>query len=184
MSPPSSSSSASMGAAFFLHAQRNCIDDEAEAVKAMGYERAVIVDLQMACYRARGYPPAYGLCVFSVMFRAHRDPEIRLLIEDWWRQVEVFSQRDQLSGNFVLWKRGIEYIRIPGHERSNDWLQFHEHRQIRTQFAAKEESDELDWLRHKAAQQEHEVQTQGRRARLSAPARAIWRRVRGRRGSA
>jgi hypothetical protein len=138
--------------ALFPHPQRTCIYDEAEVVKALGYERAEIVDLQMACYRARGFPRGIGLCESGVIYRAHHDPEVRLVMEDWWRQVEVFSQRDQLSSSFVFWKHGIDYARIPGNARSNEWLQWQERGQVHAQFKGEEELDELDWLRNTAAQ--------------------------------
>ena len=60
----------------FRHPERDCIYQESTIVKEFGYERPAIVDLQMACYRARGYPEHNGLNLGGVIFRRHHDPTV------------------------------------------------------------------------------------------------------------
>jgi len=139
------------GIAMFRHPERDCIYQEAAVVKAFGYERAAVVDLQMACYRARGYPEHAGLNLGGVIFRRHRDPDIRLAMVDWWRQMELFSQRDQLGLNYVLWKRGIPCLPIEGERGVSTWLRHHAHPDCRAYLGRQDSSDELEWLREAAA---------------------------------
>src|SRR4029077_10090696 len=80
---------AGSGIAMFCHPERDCIYQESAIVKEFGYERPAIVDLQMACYRARGYPEHNGLNLGGVIFRRHHDPKIRLAMVDRWHQIEI-----------------------------------------------------------------------------------------------
>jgi hypothetical protein len=100
--------------ALFRHPDRHCVYEEAEAVRSLRYERPSIIDLQMGCYKARGYPAGNGLWGCNVIYRRHHDPRIRLAMEDWWRQIELFSQRDQLSVNYVFWKARRRALRDSG----------------------------------------------------------------------
>ena len=38
---------------------------------------------------------------------------------DWWHQIELFSQRDQLGLNYVLWKHGIPCLSIESERGPN-----------------------------------------------------------------
>lgn len=109
------------------HPERNCAYAEADVVKALGLERADIVDAQMAHYRRLGFPLDYGLTESGIMFRAHGDRRVRVAMEDWWRQIEKFSQRDQLSGNFVLWRNSLSYTPLPWPPRRSPVLRYGPH---------------------------------------------------------
>ena len=135
--------------AMFHHPERDCVYQEAVTVKEFGYERPAIVDLQMACYRARGYPERNGLNLGSVIFRRHHDPQICLAMVDWWRQIELFSQRDQLSLNYVLWKHSIPCLPIESEQ--GPWLLRHDHPDCRAYLDREDLPDELAWLREAAA---------------------------------
>jgi hypothetical protein len=133
------------------HPERDCIYQEAATVKEFGYERPAIVDLQMACYRAFGYPERQGLNLSGVIFRQHHDPQIRRAMADWWHQIEMFSQRDQLSLNYVLWKHGIASREVPGEQGVVPWLRHHDHPDCRAHLGREDSPDELAWLRMAAA---------------------------------
>jgi hypothetical protein len=133
----------------FRHPERDCVYDEAEAVRTLGYESPIIIDLQMACYRALGYPPRNGLWGCNVIYRRHRDARLRPVMEDWWRQLELFSQRDQLSANYVFWKHGIEPFEMPA-ERRACW-RLHAHPRVNAYLDSETVVDETAWLRRAAA---------------------------------
>jgi len=139
------------GIAMFRHHERDCIYQESAIVKEFGYERPAIVDLQMACYRARGYPEHNGLNLGGVIFRRHHDPKIRLAMVDWWHQIELFSQRDQLGLNYVLWKHGIPCQPIESEQGPAPWLRYHAHPDCRAYLDREDSFDELAWLREAAA---------------------------------
>ena len=96
----------------FRHYARNSIQEEAEACKAYGLDRAEVIDAQMARYRADGFPDDAGLIEAPVILRRHTEA-IRRLNESWWGEVVRGSRRDQLSFNYVAWKLGLRYATFP-----------------------------------------------------------------------
>ncbi len=136
--------------AMFRHPNRDCSYAEAEAVKRLRYDDGAIVDAQMAYYRAHGLPSGAGLHFGGIMFRRHEDGALAKMLEDWWRQLKIFSHRDQLSLEFVLRRHGITVEDIPGLASNNPWFAIGPHRRNRIDFAsslAPAEADEIDWLR-------------------------------------
>jgi hypothetical protein len=136
--------------ALFRHPARDCAYEEAEAVKRMRYDDRAIVDAQMAFYRAHGVPPHAGLHFGGVQFRRHLDPKVADLLEDWWRQLKIFSHRDQLSLDFMLRRHGLAVADLPGQITCNPWFVVGPHRRSRVDLAASQppvEADEIDWLR-------------------------------------
>ena len=136
--------------AMFRHPNRDCSYMEAEAVKRLRYDDGAIVDAQMAYYRAHGLPPSAGLHFGGIMFRRHGDAALVGMLEDWWRQLKVFSHRDQLSLEFMLRRHGMTVEDIPGLAPDNPWFAIGPHRRNRIDFAAglaPAEADEIDWLR-------------------------------------
>lgn len=64
---------------------------------------------QVEAYRRDGYPAGGGLVSGCAILRDNLDPRVCELNEAWWSEVQRFSRRDQLSFNYVAWKRGIRY---------------------------------------------------------------------------
>ncbi|HXQ40673.1 MAG TPA: glycosyltransferase domain-containing protein [Candidatus Udaeobacter sp.] len=136
--------------AMFRHPNRDCSYTEAEAVKRLRYDDGAIVDAQMAYYRAHGLPIGAGLHFGGIMFRRHEDGALTKMLEDWWRQLKIFSHRDQLSLEFMLRRHGMTVEDIPGLAPDNPWFAIGPHRRNRIDFAsglAPAEADEIDWLR-------------------------------------
>ena len=71
---------------------------------------------QMSAYKAEGFPEKFGLREFSVIVRRHNDEECIQMMQDWWKQVNTYTMRDQLSFPYVLWKHGktIDFIQLLG----------------------------------------------------------------------
>ena len=100
--------------ALFRHPERDCPYAEAEVVAHHRLDDEVIVEAQMAYYRAKGFPAGAGLHNSGVLLRRHGDPRMADFLEDWWRQLKVFSHRDQLSLDFMLRRHAIALRRFPG----------------------------------------------------------------------
>ena len=136
------------GIATFAHPERDCVYDEARICIERGFDRDVI-DAQMARYRDAGYPANYGLSTCSVIARAHNAAHIVAAMEEWWQEIERGSIRDQLSFNYVLWKRGVVSGRIPGHVYWNAmfWYVPHGNRPSRlvAYFESKRAQSSLLW---------------------------------------
>lgn len=108
-----------------LHPQRNCIYDEAQAVKKHKIDTDNVVDKQMRVLHDDGYPENNGLVETNVMFRQHN--KIKPLLEMWWYFVLKHSKRDQLSYNYCAWKNGIKtepMYEKPGEHRENGDFDF------------------------------------------------------------
>jgi hypothetical protein len=136
--------------ALFRHPERDCPYAEAEVVARHRLDDEVIVEAQMAYYRAKGFPAGAGLHNTGVQFRRHADPRMPAFLEDWWRQLKVFSHRDQLSLDFMLRRHAVPCADLPGLLASSPWFALAPHRRYRVEIASKEQlaaGDELDWLR-------------------------------------
>jgi hypothetical protein len=114
------------GIATFVHPERDCIYDEARICVDRGFDRDVI-EAQMARYRDAGYPAHHGLNTCTVIVREHNAPYVVAAMEEWWREIEQGSIRDQLSFNFVLWNRGLVSDIIPGHVYWNSMFRYAPH---------------------------------------------------------
>lgn len=89
------------------HPKRDCLYEEAEEVKKVKKDDPQIVDRQINHYKNLNYPYTNGLCETGILFRNHKETAIELAMEDWWHQIKCFSQRDQLSLNYILWKHHL-----------------------------------------------------------------------------
>jgi hypothetical protein len=136
--------------ALFRHPIRDCVYEEAEAVKRVRYDDAAIVDAQMAFYRAHGLPVRAGLHFGGVQFSRHNDPQLVKLLEDWWRQLKIFSHRDQLSLGFLLRRHHLTVAELPDQITDNPWFMVGPHRRFRVDLASAlppADADEIDWMR-------------------------------------
>ncbi len=90
------------------HPERHCAYEEMLAVVSRGYERERIVLRWGQHLRRERYPRNNGLTETGMIYRKHCQT-----IDDidhlWWQCIKQYSQRDQLSFDYCLWKHSIEY---------------------------------------------------------------------------
>ncbi len=87
-----------------VHPERDCIFDEAhESIKFPRYSNYTILK-QVEKYKFHGMPLHYGLPALGVIFRQHNDPTIIDLMSQWWREIINFTNQDQLSFTYLMWK--------------------------------------------------------------------------------
>ena len=89
------------------HPVRRDIYEEAFAVVNMMLEHeSVVVDW---CHQLRKekYPSLGGLCETNVMYRQNGVNIVKDTNALWWRCIENYSRRDQLSFTYALWKKNI-----------------------------------------------------------------------------
>lgn len=97
----------------FQHPDRNDAYHEAEAVlTSMRHEPAPIVN-QISSYRQLGLPRGTGLAEASFIWRRHNSSSIRLLMDDWWSEINKYSRRDQISLCYLMWKSDIRPAFLP-----------------------------------------------------------------------
>jgi GT2 family glycosyltransferase len=98
--------------ATFQHQKRNCIYDEARVCAELRKDDAEKIFPQVSRYQAEGYPRNYGL-IWSALIIRRNTAEIRALNEAWWSEMTAGSRRDQLSFNYVAWRLGQGYAKLP-----------------------------------------------------------------------
>jgi hypothetical protein len=91
----------------FRHPRRSCIYAESIHCKDRKKDCPELIIQQMERYRNAGMPRNFGLSENNVIFRYHREPRTRGMMELWWEEIASGSRRDQLSLSFVLWKEGV-----------------------------------------------------------------------------
>ena len=89
------------------HKMRDCIYDEGQKCieKGKGSESEILEQLYF--YRTQGYPAHNGLFANYWIFRRHTK-RLREQMHLWWRQVEEYSERDQISLPYVAWKHNMK----------------------------------------------------------------------------
>ena len=89
------------------HHIRNSILQEAEFCKKNKKDNAEIIDRQIEFYRSDNYEFNNGLVESGLIIRKNTN-EVRTFCNFWFEQVEKFSNCDQLSFNYTLYKHPIK----------------------------------------------------------------------------
>jgi ABC-type polysaccharide/polyol phosphate transport system ATPase subunit/GT2 family glycosyltransferase len=92
------------------HPQRDCVYDEAEACKALGKDDPATIDRQMRHYRDLGVPRKAGLFESNFFVAFLGRPGTTDLFRRWWREIELFSRRDQLSVTHAVSRSGARIV--------------------------------------------------------------------------
>ena len=99
--------------AVFQHPERDCVYEEGNLVKQIGFDHANLIEDQLDFYRQMEYPEHNGLYELPVRIQKNngRTQQLGLM---WWEQICMFSSRDQISFPFVCSQLGIKPNIIPG----------------------------------------------------------------------
>lgn len=119
--------------AMYAHPQdRRCIYDEAEACIRIGKDDTRVIRRQINKYRRLGHPANAGLNACTIIARRHNDPALVVAMEDWWREIQAHSRRDQISFNYAARKHRLNISTIEG----NLWASDNPHFRVATHAAA------------------------------------------------
>jgi len=88
---------------------RDCIYEEAKACLILGLVKLKDVKKQMEKYKREGFPAHFGLSENNIILRRHNGERVIKLMEDWWKELNLYTHRDQLSLAYVLWKNGEKF---------------------------------------------------------------------------
>ena len=87
-----------------VHTERDCVYEELKAsFNIMRYPKP-IMNMQVEKYLSEGFPAHYGLGVMGSIFRAHNNPKVVKVMDDWWGEIVKYTNQDQLSFAYVAWK--------------------------------------------------------------------------------
>jgi hypothetical protein len=116
---------------------RDCLYEEANAIFTMGYNNTMrnptkgilnykdnpyIMEKQINRYKVEGYPKNNGLATNPIIFRRHNDKSVIDLMESWWEEIKYNSRRDQLSFDYICWKKNFKYSLLLGDSRDNEFF--------------------------------------------------------------
>ena len=91
---------------WFTHGRRTNIFQEAKQIIINGRFSKDIINPQIEYYKKQGYTDT-GLYLNGFFIRDH-SKEINHLHDVWYRETKRYSQRDQLSLPYAIWKTGIK----------------------------------------------------------------------------
>lgn len=114
------------------HQSRDCIYREAKVVYAKEFADENDIRRQMEKYREDKFPKHYGLFETNVLIRKHNDPDCIEIMEDWWRQIQQYTKRDQLSFTYVLWKHGYscsQVLSLGNNSRNSSYFRVEPHKE-------------------------------------------------------
>jgi len=115
--------------ALFAHPERDCAYEEAGAILAMGKAPGAEEKIRaqvMEYKRRRGYPAHHGLVATGLVVRRHTEAVARFN-DAWWSELVRYSNRDQMSVNYVLWRLGMDYAVFPGNFWENEIVEFRDY---------------------------------------------------------
>lgn len=90
------------------HRGRECLYGEAAACIENQVDSEAVIRQQIDFYRNDGFPEENGLYELSVIFRQHHHPGVKRLMNCWWKGIQRYSFRDQLSFPYCVWKNKIK----------------------------------------------------------------------------
>ena len=121
----------------FSHPMRDNLLDEAKEIIRLNKAKADTVERQLSAYEKDGFPIRtklpYGMSNNGVVLRRHTDKVCRVN-EEWKRQHDLYTLRDQLCVDYVLWKHHMKPHRFIGSYLGNPYFVYHRSRRPVTDF--------------------------------------------------
>jgi len=112
------------------HIERNCLYSEALSCITNGITDYNLTLKQMLSYANEGYPVNNSLCENRILIRAHNEKEVISIMEMWWDELNTWTQRDQLSLCYVIWKLNYKIGFIAENPRfKNDYFRWFPHKE-------------------------------------------------------
>lgn len=94
----------------FRHRERTSPEEELAFARAVGKIPEADAGkgvAQLGAYRAAGLPHDAPFTENAIIFRRHGRPALEAAMELWWRELETWTRRDQLSLPWVLFRSGL-----------------------------------------------------------------------------
>ena len=119
------------------HYERTCIYEECLEVAVKKRDSLHKILPEYLFLKHHQYPYMNGLCETNFVFRNHQDPKIQKLCEDWWKMIDKFSRRDQLSFNYVIWANKLSLDLFLGKmycTRNHPFFECHLHKDLMYEY--------------------------------------------------
>lgn len=96
------------------HFCRNCIYQEGKEIILCQRDSEDKIHETIKHLKSSGYPKNNGLYENNFIYRRHNEKEIGNLMDQWWEFINTYSERDQMSLMFLLWKNNIKSAKFFG----------------------------------------------------------------------
>lgn len=124
--------------ATFVHGDRRCVYDEADAIRQRKLDYAPVIDRAVKRLRDAGVPKDLGLYETNVLFSRCEDMLVREFFDEWWRNIWLGSRRDQMSFTMASWltKLSISYLDGPFSTKNSRFFSKVPHKKTASRFVA------------------------------------------------
>lgn len=100
--------------ATFVHGDRRCVYDEADAIRQRKLDYAPVIDRAVQRLNDASVPKDLGLYETNVLFSRCEDFLVREFFDEWWRNIWLGSRRDQMSFTMALWLTKLSVSPLDG----------------------------------------------------------------------
>ena len=91
------------------HPERQKIEDEAQAIIDLNKADPQKTLEQVKHYKSLGYKDERILPDTCILVRSNRDEKLNEVMNDWWKEIQKWTYRDQLSIGYCFWKNEYDY---------------------------------------------------------------------------
>lgn len=109
--------SSDCGVAAFPHPKRSSVYEESSECIRRGMDDEKVIERQMKRYEGAGFD-CDDLIETNIMFYKLRRPSVIQFLDEWWKEIDRGSRRDQLSINFSLNAAGERWFPLDRKPRS------------------------------------------------------------------
>lgn len=89
------------------HRRRSCIYDEGMFCIEKKKDHKAVILRQLEFYKSQNFPVHHGLYRTGLLLRRHTK-KMKWFSQLWWKQIEKYSHRDQISLPYVAWKHNMK----------------------------------------------------------------------------
>ena len=109
------------------HMKRENIREETNKCILAGLDNEVLLKAQIDYYNKAGFPDDIQLSAGGFILRKHNDLQCKSLMDTWWKQIDNFSSRDQLSFNYSCWQQNLIPCIMEIDQHKNKYFKIHPH---------------------------------------------------------
>ena len=109
------------------HHLRNSIAEEAKACIRYKKGNKERIDKLLSFYKQENFKDDLGLLEMTLIVKRHNDPLVRKTMKLWFDMILNYSERDQLSFMYCIYKTGLKVKAIPLNVWNNNYLEFTPH---------------------------------------------------------
>lgn len=112
------------------HPQRDDVYDESLRILKNDRERMWRLMRIVRFLRSENFPRHWGLSETNMILRKHLDKQVDLFDSLWWKMLSEYTDRDQMSWSYCMWKTGLEMDVLLGEglsSRNCPWIKYTVH---------------------------------------------------------